>query len=273
MPSPYVQQHSHRHTVLRSVADRMGALFLASPRRLQYEKSQQLHYRHHCSRNRNRFPGPRLHLVIISEDLFIHWAMPNGKPPGKRSHQLLFSEAIEQSKTMAAQTAPSGSVTPPADPRTMEATDLILQEITAVGRRLEEMDSKISDLTVASTSIRADIAGFRETVTDLDQHLMNVEAHVATLPDHEAELRSLRAKVTDLEDRSRRDNVHDFGIPEQKEGPDIKTLLKHLLLELAGLNFSSSLQFQRAHRYAPLHKATSVKPRPIIACFLRRKQA
>ncbi|KAJ1132591.1 hypothetical protein NDU88_010898 [Pleurodeles waltl] len=48
------------------------------------------------------------------------------------------------------------------------AMDRILQEITALERRMEAMDSKISNLTIASTSIRANIAGFRETVTDLD---------------------------------------------------------------------------------------------------------
>ncbi|KAJ1141483.1 hypothetical protein NDU88_007813 [Pleurodeles waltl] len=155
----------------------------------------------------------------------------------------------------------------------MEATDRILQEITAVGRRLEAMDSKISDLAVASASIRADIAGFGETVTDLDRHLMTVEDHVVTLPNQEAELRSLCAKVIDLEDRSRRDNVRVFGIPEHKEGAVIKTFLKHLLLELTGLDFSPPLEFQSAHRIGPLQKATSGKPRPIIACFRHLEQA
>ncbi|KAJ1127447.1 hypothetical protein NDU88_005849 [Pleurodeles waltl] len=88
----------------------------------------------------------------------------------------------------------------------MEAADCILLEIAAVGRRLEVMDSKISHLMVAS-SIRADIAGFWETVNALDQCLTTMEGQVAALPDHEAELRFLRTKVTDLEDRSRRDNV------------------------------------------------------------------
>ncbi|KAJ1162319.1 hypothetical protein NDU88_002787 [Pleurodeles waltl] len=121
--------------------------------------------------------------------------MPNGKSSGKHSRQLLFSEAIVQPKTMVAQAAPFCPTTSPADPHTIEAMDRILQEITAVGRRLEEMDLKISDLTIASTSIRADIAGFQETVSDLDWHLTTVEDQVTTLPNQDAELRSLRAKI------------------------------------------------------------------------------
>ncbi|KAJ1123458.1 hypothetical protein NDU88_001927 [Pleurodeles waltl] len=111
--------------------------------------------------------------------------MPNDKTAGKHSCQLLFSEAIAQPKTMAAQTAPQGQVSPLVDPPPLEATDCILQEIASVGRRLEVMDLKITDLTLASSSIRADIAGFRETVTNLGQRLSAVEDHLAAILDQE----------------------------------------------------------------------------------------
>ncbi|KAJ1162342.1 hypothetical protein NDU88_002810 [Pleurodeles waltl] len=135
------------------------------------------------------------------------------------------------------------------------------------------MDLKITDLTVASSAISADIAGFRETGNALDQQLTAVEDQVATLPDQETELRSLRAKDTNLEDRSCRDNVCFFGVPDHIEGSDIKTFLKSLLPDLFGIEFSPPPEFQRVHRIGPPHKATSDKPRPIIACFLRHEQA
>ncbi|KAJ1209153.1 hypothetical protein NDU88_004531 [Pleurodeles waltl] len=199
--------------------------------------------------------------------------MPDGKSSGKHSRQLFFLKAIAQPKTMAAQTAPPCSASSPADPPPLEAVDCILLEIAAVGHRLEAMDSKISGLTVASSSIRAEIAGFRETVHDLDQRLMTTEGQVAALPDHEAELRFLRTKVIDLEDRSRRDNKRIFGIAEHKAGSDLKTFLKSLLSELTGLEFLPPLEFQKVHRIGPLHKATPDKPRTIISCFLRHEQA
>ncbi|KAJ1169045.1 hypothetical protein NDU88_000952 [Pleurodeles waltl] len=114
---------------------------------------------------------------------------------------------------------------------------------------------------------------FRKTATDLDRCLSIVEDQVAVLPNQETELRSLRAKVTDLEDRSRRDNVRFFGIPEYKEGSDIKTFLKNILPKITGLVFSPPLEFQRAHRIGSMHKATLDKPRPIIVCFLHHEQA
>ncbi|KAJ1157123.1 hypothetical protein NDU88_009838 [Pleurodeles waltl] len=70
-------------------------------------------------------------------------------------------------------------------------TKRILQEIASVGRRLEAMDLKITDLTVTSPSIRTDIAGFKETANALDQRLTAVEDQVAALPDQETELQSL----------------------------------------------------------------------------------
>ncbi|KAJ1162331.1 hypothetical protein NDU88_002799 [Pleurodeles waltl] len=160
-----------------------------------------------------------------------------------------------------------------ADPPALEATDRTLQEIASVGRRLEAMDLKITDLTVASSAICADIPGFRETGNALDQRFTAVEDQVAALPNQETELRSLQAKVTNLEDRSRQDNVCFFGVPEHKEGSDIKTFLKSLLPDLFGIEFSLPPEFQRIHRMGPPHKATSDKPRPIIACFLRHEQA
>ncbi|KAJ1118152.1 hypothetical protein NDU88_006347 [Pleurodeles waltl] len=133
------------------------------------------------------------------------------------------------------------------------------------------MDVRISDLSAASTSIRADIAHFQ--VTDLDQRLTTVEDHIAAMPVRDTEMQFLRAKITDLEDRSQRDNVNFFGILEHKKGSDVKAFLKNFLHELTGPDFSPPLKFQRAHRIGPLHKATSGWPCPIIACFLHHEQA
>ncbi|KAJ1218203.1 hypothetical protein NDU88_005786 [Pleurodeles waltl] len=153
---------------------------------------------------------------------------------------MLFSEAIAQPKVMAGQQTLSRPATIPAEPRTLDATDCILQEITAVGRCLEAMDLKITELSAASASIKTDIACFIEKVADLNQHLTSVEDHMGMLPEHVAELQTLREKINDLENRSHRDNVRFFGIPEKKEGTDIKAFLQSLLPELTGLTCSSS---------------------------------
>ncbi|KAJ1089028.1 hypothetical protein NDU88_002181 [Pleurodeles waltl] len=83
----------------------------------------------------------------------------------------------------------------------------------------------------------SDIACFSEKVADLDQRLTIVEDHIGMLLEHNAELQTLQEKITDLEDRSRRDNIRFFGIQEKKEGTDIKAFLQSLLPGLTGLTF------------------------------------
>ncbi|KAJ1162043.1 hypothetical protein NDU88_002522 [Pleurodeles waltl] len=125
--------------------------------------------------------------------------MPSGKPSSKHSRQLLFSEAIAQPKIMATQQSSPNPVPASTDSRTLDASDRILQEIAMVGRRLEAMDLKITLLSAASASIRTDIACFSEKAADLDQRLTSVEDHIGILSEHDAELFSLRGKLTELE--------------------------------------------------------------------------
>ncbi|KAJ1122325.1 hypothetical protein NDU88_000818 [Pleurodeles waltl] len=162
--------------------------------------------------------------------------MPSGKSSGKHSRQLLFSQAIAQLKAMAAQQTSSSPAPVSAESRTLDAYDRILQEITT------------------------DIACFSEKVTDLDQRLSTVEDHIGMLPEHDDELQSLWGKITDLEDRSRRDNVRFFGITEKREGTDIKQFLQSLLPKLTGLSFSPPLEFQRVRRIGPPRSISSGRP-------------
>ncbi|KAJ1157109.1 hypothetical protein NDU88_009824 [Pleurodeles waltl] len=108
-----------------------------------------------------------------------------------------------------------------AIPAQEETMDGILQEITAVGHRLEGMDSTISSLAKETKSIRLDIAGFQTRVSGLEQWVATVKDHLNTIPDHDQELLYVCGKCIDLADRSRRDNVRFFGFPEQIEGTDI----------------------------------------------------
>ncbi|KAJ1152608.1 hypothetical protein NDU88_005383 [Pleurodeles waltl] len=146
---------------------------------------------------------------------------------------------------MATLTTPAacGSRASATDARSDTATDCILWEIAAVGCRLEAMDSKITDLCTASHLFRSDFASFHDKVTNLDHRLTEVEGQLAVLPERDSELQFLCAKLTDLEDRSQRDNVRFFGILERKEGTDVRAYPRDLLPELTGLAFSLALEF------------------------------
>ncbi|KAJ1115408.1 hypothetical protein NDU88_003632 [Pleurodeles waltl] len=111
--------------------------------------------------------------------------MPGGrlstKNSGKPARQLLFSEALLHLKVPP----PTPAAMPPARHHTMadsaqESTmDLILQEILAVGRRLEGMDSAMVSLTVETKSIRLDIAGFQSRVLGLEQRMNGQEIRMS----------------------------------------------------------------------------------------------
>ncbi|KAJ1192709.1 hypothetical protein NDU88_002015 [Pleurodeles waltl] len=99
--------------------------------------------------------------------------------------------------------------------------DRILQEISTVGCKLEGMDNAMVALTAETRSMRLEIAGFQLQISVLDQQVMTVEAQATSWTNRDQELLHLRSRLTDLEDRSRRNNIRLLGIPEGMEGADI----------------------------------------------------
>ncbi|KAJ1187117.1 hypothetical protein NDU88_003896 [Pleurodeles waltl] len=99
-----------------------------------------------------------------------------------------------------------------------------------------------------------------------------LETHMATVQDRDQDLLYLRSKITDLEDRSRRDNICLFRIPENEEGPDVQVFLGSILPKLISLTFDPPLELERAHRMGLKCPDGASRPRPIIAGLLRHIQ-
>ncbi|KAJ1149857.1 hypothetical protein NDU88_002656 [Pleurodeles waltl] len=151
--------------------------------------------------------------------------------------------------------------------------DRILQEISAVGRKLEGMDNAMVALTAKTSSMRLEIAGFQLQISELDQRVTTVEAQAASWANKDQELLHLHSRLTDLEDRSRRNNICLLGIPEGTEGADIPSYLRDTLPKLTDITFDPPLEFQQAHRLGPKRQDGKGRPRPIIACMLCQGQA
>ncbi|KAJ1092170.1 hypothetical protein NDU88_005282 [Pleurodeles waltl] len=79
----------------------------------------------------------------------------------------------------------------------------------------------------------------------------SLETHAAGSQDRDQDLLYLRSKLTDMEDRSRRDNIRLHGIPENEEGIDIQAFLGSTLPKLISMDFDLPLEFQWAHRVGP----------------------
>ncbi|KAJ1137137.1 hypothetical protein NDU88_003550 [Pleurodeles waltl] len=117
-------------------------------------------------------PGPYLGLPIgdivsLPEELGL--TLPESVILRGDAQWTSLRQALPPIALLRGQLTLSSPMTVLADPRAIDATYRILQEITAVGRRLETRDLKITDLSAASVSIRTDIACFSEKVADLDQ--------------------------------------------------------------------------------------------------------
>ncbi|KAJ1130424.1 hypothetical protein NDU88_008777 [Pleurodeles waltl] len=202
---------------------------------------------------------------------------PNHKSARKPARQLLFSEALHHkrrtpTKTNPQTSPPSNESTTMSDKDHSTTMDRILQEITTVSCRREGMDASINSLTLETKSMRSDIAGFQSRVTGLEQHMGSLEAQVNVSQEREQDFLYLRSKLTDVEDRSRRDNIRLLGIPENEEGTDMQAFLSSTLQKITSLDFDSPLEFQREHRIGPKCSDNSSRPCPIIACLLRHNQ-
>ncbi|KAJ1159506.1 hypothetical protein NDU88_000013 [Pleurodeles waltl] len=199
-----------------------------------------------------------------------------GKPSGKPARQLLFSEALCQQKYPPAKDPPPH---PPTNTGNMEegpqgaSMDRILQEISAVGRKLEGMDHAMMALTAETRSMRLQIAGFQSQISGLDQQVATVETQVASWTDNGQELMHLRSKLTDLEDRSHRNNIRLMGFLEGTEGTDLISYLRDILPKLTDITFDPPLEFERVHRLGPKRQDGKGRPRSIIACLLCHGQA
>ncbi|KAJ1155885.1 hypothetical protein NDU88_008610 [Pleurodeles waltl] len=164
-------------------------------------------------------------------------AKTTGKPSGKPAQQVLFSEALHHNKPAS---SPAQS---PVMPGTEQVTtmDRILQEITAVSRRLERMDTAITLFMTETKSMRLEIAAFQSRVTGLEHCMSTIEDHVNTILDKDQELLFLRSKIIDLEDRSRRDNIHLIGFREHAEGTDTFSFLRSVLPKQTDTAFKTTI--------------------------------
>ncbi|KAJ1154843.1 hypothetical protein NDU88_007586 [Pleurodeles waltl] len=199
-----------------------------------------------------------------------------GKPSGNPARQLLFSKALRQQKHPPAKDSPPHPHTITGNMEECPqgaSTDRILQEISVVGRKLEGMDSAMMALTAETRSMRLEIVGFQSQISRLDQRVTTVETQVASWTDNGQELMHLRSKLTDLEDRSRRNNIRLMGFLEGIEGTDLISSLRDTLPKLTDITFDPPLKFERMDRLGPKRQDEKGRPRSIIACLLRHGQA
>lgn len=132
-----------------------------------------------------------------------------------------------------------------------------------------QLDLKLDQTRLAVEDQDQHVSSHELVAEDLSQRVVELESICSTLRDDNARL---KAKVTDLESRSRRQNIRILGLPESIESGRPTEFFSKLLYEVFGKDaLPSQPEIDRAHRSLASKPAPRQRPRPVII-RLRRYQ-
>ena len=150
----------------------------------------------------------------------------------------------------------------------MASLEILLQELR--GFRQESKEQLIT--------IKEEIKKANARINEVEERLEKTEERTQNTEEVVVELLKLHVrledKLTDLESRSRRENVRIYGVPEgaEKDADSMITFVETLLREGLGLDDNGAdLQIERAHRALGPQPPESAPPRSIVARFLSFK--
>ena len=128
-----------------------------------------------------------------------------------------------------------------------------------INQKLEEATSELN-----ATVVR--VAEAEQRISDIeDRDEAAREALIQALETQD----TLQAKLTELEARSRRNNLRIHGIPEESEGPDLSAFVTKLIKSEVGMPVADmDLGIQRCHRALAPKPPQGAPPRSLVICFL-----
>lgn len=153
--------------------------------------------------------------------------------------------------------------------------DQLLQAIDSLRTELKQDNNQvIRDITSLHHELSGKLDSVAEDVKGLSDRMSEVEDRVGHAEDMILDLghalleslkkqRNYQDKLTDLESRSRRNNIRIFGMDEREKPTSMTQFIEDFLKR--ELQLSSDLKIQRAHRV--FTKQQSLSPRPIIVNF------
>ncbi|XP_078533690.1 uncharacterized protein LOC144819833 [Lissotriton helveticus] len=141
------------------------------------------------------------------------------------------------------------------------------------GRRAQQALHKVQGVV---RKLSKSVAASNARMTDMEDRIVVNEAEATAVKEqvdaHDAELKDVRWKLEEMENRMRRNNLRVLGVPEKIEGENVRMfviqLFKDTLPELSTWNWE--LEVQRAHRTPFTLRATkeqSKYPRAILVYF------
>lgn len=137
-----------------------------------------------------------------------------------------------------------------------------------------DFKSSFTSLESKLDKIQTVVSGQAQRMTDLEsnteevsQHLQQLEATCSWLQEDN---KWLKSKLSDLEGRSRRQNIRIVGLPESVEGSRPTAFFSQLLVDVPGEQLlPSSQELNRAHRSLAPKPCLRDRLRPVIIHFHR----
>lgn len=137
-----------------------------------------------------------------------------------------------------------------------ELTHEINQQVTAATSRIEEVGKRLEEM--------------ERNMVGKEKWDIGVRDAIVQLLDNQ---RQLQEKVTDLEGRSRRNNIRIYGIPENIEGTSMLRYVESMMISELGdgvdLGSEKNLGIERAHRALGVQPPPGAPPRSTVVRFLK----
>lgn len=139
---------------------------------------------------------------------------------------------------------------------------------TQMERELEEFKEDINKKIVATTQeIKEQNAKAEATLSRVEEMECWSTETDGLLHDFIQEHKRMTEKLTDLESRSRRNNLRIFGVPEETEKGSVTQFVEEIIR--SKLDIETDCQIQRAHRALAPKPKTDQPPRAIMVNFLQ----
>lgn len=165
------------------------------------------------------------------------------------------------------------SIPPPSTQLTAEAKAASDSEVM---RAITEMQSvfstKIDGVLSAIQDMKTEVRDFAGRLTEAEQRISNTEDDVGgvqtTVRALESQVKTLSARLDDLENRHRRNNLRLVNLPERAEGADAVKFLEKWFHEVFGDSLPGPVIIEQAHRIGRLPTSDQRFPRVLIMKFM-----
>lgn len=136
-------------------------------------------------------------------------------------------------------------------------------------KELQDLKQEIyQNLSANTARIQANETRLSEAETRISEiESVNTAMKEALVKSMERQ-KTMQEKLTDMEGRSRRNNIRVYGVPEGKEGDSVPDFMDQLLKSELALTADMNLKIQHAHRASARKPEKNQPPRVIVVNFM-----